>query len=132
MSLDSELIERSCLVISKIDKKFKSITSKSTTLKTNWWQYDSLPIQITGMPFASVVEQMDVVSKIPIIDETGITGLVDLTLPRDLNNIDRLNSYLRIAGLKISLQTRKLYYAIFSEPELYKKSNDAHQQPYSK
>jgi hypothetical protein len=120
MTLDSEIIEKPCLVISKVSGKYKSIASKATTVQTNWWQYDGRPITIIGMPFQEVIGQINYDSKTPVIDETGISGYVDLQLPRNLNDLRQLRSYLQKIGLKIDLLPRKLSYAVFSEPEFLK------------
>lgn len=118
MTIDSALVEKPCLVISKIPNKFRSIASKKEVQYTNWWDYDGQPIKINRMDFKDVIEQMNAESKVPMIDETGIIGQVDLTLPRELSSIKELNLTLSKFGLQVQLLPRKLYYLVLSEPEL--------------
>lgn len=51
---------------------------------------------------------------LPMIDETGITGNVDLEVS-GINNVDQLNRELHPYGLQVIVETRELYMLIITD-----------------
>lgn len=107
----------SCIAL-KVKKKglLKSLGEK----KSHRYQNDSLIFKNT--PFRQVISVLqgkveDVSKRVFVVDDTGFSDNVDITLTGDLNDIENLSKQLAYYGIALKMGKRKLEVLVIKEKE---------------
>ncbi|WP_235336608.1 DUF3738 domain-containing protein [Pontibacter korlensis] len=81
---------------------------------------DEQTFQLQNKPFRQLVSALQYKYKLqplPIVDETGYTGNIDIRLPQPLHDLDQLRVALKAYGLDLRPARRKLDMLVISEVE---------------
>jgi thiol-disulfide isomerase/thioredoxin len=104
---------KKCLVL-KAEKGFRFLEDTTITPKVS---YNSGGIIVTNYPFQQLVEMIDRYNRDKIIiDETGLTGKVDITIQAMMNDVDALNKELRKYGLSLHYEDRPVQMLVIKDP----------------
>ncbi len=101
-----------CLVLKKTTAENKIATQGGEMVST----FPQSPSILKNAPLSHMVNMINGKTNIalPMIDETGITGNVDLEVS-GINNVDQLNRELHPYGLQVIVETRELYMLIITD-----------------
>jgi len=75
-------------------------------------------VTLKNQPFAQLVDLIQYYNQTKIIlDETGITGKIDVVLQAEMNDIDSLNRELKKIGLSLHYEDRQVLLLIIKDPQ---------------
>lgn len=103
-----------CLVLTA-EKNFHSWAGKTATPKL---VYNTGGITVTNHPFAKFADviQHYMQDKI-ILDETGLTGNIDVVLQAEMNDVDSVNEALKKYGLHLHWEDRRVQMLVIKDPQ---------------
>ena len=102
-----------CLVLTA-EKNAQLMADQSSTPKK---VYNSGGITVINHPFSKLFEMIEHYNQDKIVlNETGITGNVTVTLQAQMNDIDALNEALKKYGLNLAYKDRTVKMLIFKDP----------------
>jgi len=102
-----------CLVLTA-EKNASLMADRSMTPK---YEPNSGGIILINHPFAKLFEKIKDYNQDKIVlDETGITGNIAVTLQAQMNDIDALNMELKKYGLNLAYKDRTVKMLIFKDP----------------
>lgn len=98
-----------CLILKKSDRKIVPTQYKKPQI-----QYTSTDSQkyIRCMPVSFIVRVLNYFSPVPIVDESGVTELIDIALPDNLYDEKSLVSAVEKAGFTITASQRDMKVAV--------------------
>jgi thiol-disulfide isomerase/thioredoxin len=105
-----------CLVLVRTTRK-DLLTSKGAPAQRI---SDEQTFQLHNKPFRQLVSALQYENKLqplPIVDESGYTGNIDIRLPQPLHDLDQLRAALQAYGLDLRPARRKLDMLVISEVE---------------
>ncbi|SDE97959.1 soil-associated protein, TIGR03435 family [Mucilaginibacter pineti] len=102
-----------CFVLKKVGS-LKHEAPDSFEPETNIDEKDNKPKYFRNYPLTALIDQMNDVLKIPLIDETGFGGKLNVNLPADLTNEDLLKRSFKEQGFILNKEKRELSFLVFS------------------
>jgi thiol-disulfide isomerase/thioredoxin len=104
---------KNCLVLKK-DKEPHFFSDKTATPKKVW---STGGITVMNYPFAVFADMIQHYNPgIIVLDETGITGNIDLVIQAEMNDVDSLNKALEQHGLHLYYEDRQVQMLVIKDP----------------
>ncbi|PTX15051.1 thiol-disulfide isomerase/thioredoxin [Pontibacter mucosus] len=103
-----------CLVLVRTSRKDLLATKGTPRQRVS----DDETFALQNSPFAHLLSRLQyeyMRQPLPIVDETGYTGNIDIRLPRPLSNLEQLRAALQAYGLDLRPARRKLDMLVISE-----------------
>ena len=115
LSIYTENREVVCLVLNKSGSGKPLNIPDNPEPETNIYEKNSAPKYLRNYPLIILITYLNSILKIPMIDETGFLGNVNISLPPDLSNEDLLKDSLEKQGFILKKEKRSLSFLIFRE-----------------
>jgi thiol-disulfide isomerase/thioredoxin len=104
---------KKCLVL-KAERDFRLLQDTTITPKIS---YNTGGIIVTNQPFKQLFTMLQYyIRDYVLIDETGLTGKIDLTINAMMNDVDALSKELKKHGLNLQFENRPLQMLVIKDP----------------
>jgi thiol-disulfide isomerase/thioredoxin len=114
-SIYTENREAVCLVLYKSGSGKPLNIPENSQPETNIYEKNSAPKYLRNYPLIILTTYLNSILKIPVIDETGFLGNVNISLPPDLSDEDLLKDSLEKQGFILKREKRSLSFLIFHQ-----------------
>lgn len=104
---------KKCLVL-KAEKNFRFLADTTITPKRS---VSAGGLTLTNYPFSRLTSYIkDYMAKEIFLDETGLSGRVDITIQAQMNDVDAVNAELKKYGLHLQYEDRKVQMLVIKDP----------------
>lgn len=108
-------LERECLVLERVGSE----VDLSSTGERSFAKFTMGGFEMAGKPLLVFVQALQDYymqkSKLPILDETGIKGMVNIKVDGDLTSLTKLNVGLEAVGLQLAVRKRMVELLVISD-----------------